>query len=564
MNDLIITRFKQYILTYTHNDNTQFFDRIYTCMSFNNFLVNATLGNINNLSLSELIYTLRNIDYNFEDAELDKLFFFLISPITKSPKSICYINDANMDNWNETIIEIIFSEMKFNDKKVNDIIKVLKRQKKSRKNFIISLLIENRVQFNELQVINIVKLNICEDIRPPYNYPKLFFDNYVTLDIAKNNYRSIIYLASIDIESLKYFLNRLDKIDIDFDVKKLKHNIQHYGLYDVIIQKLDDLYFTPENILLLFVGIFNGCPSEIFKIMINKHINAYGKNNLNNLTELCKHISLESLLFLIDQDVNVNLECIHTFMNKPIINTKITLSKIFKKIVPVIKTFELLFKFYANNKLLINKMMDTHKFYPNINCLNNLMLCHSKTIDDIKNLLDCKITPNDTTLDNLLFANGWFKTDIEIIELLISYGYIITYDSLEKILSNNRYVDKLERFGIPCDEKLYYICYKSQIALLQYYKFDINQNLLSLRQMIFDNVDVNKIIKFIENNNIKPDRYCADNILDKPPLCQYFLKNNYTPSPIFGISLIRNYKGLFEQIMQNVDFDYTIMSKQYV
>jgi len=158
MNDLIITRFKQYILTYTHNDNTQFFDRIYTCMSFNNFLVNATLGNINNLSLSELIYTLRNIDYNFEDAELDKLFFFLISPITKSPKSICYINDANMDNWNETIIEIIFSEMKFNDKKVNDIIKVLKRQKKSRKNFIISLLIENRVQFNELQVINIVKL----------------------------------------------------------------------------------------------------------------------------------------------------------------------------------------------------------------------------------------------------------------------------------------------------------------------------------------------------------------------------------------------------------------------
>jgi len=239
MNDLIITRFKQYILTYTHNDNTQFFDRIYTCMSFNNFLVNATLGNINNLSLSELIYTLRNIDYNFEDAELDKLFFFLISPITKSPKSICYINDANMDNWNETIIEIIFSEMKFNDKKVNDIIKVLKRQKKSRKNFIISLLIENRVQFNELQVINIVKLNICEDIRPPYNYPKLFFDNYVTLDIAKNNYRSIIYLASIDIESLKYFLNRLDKIDIDFDVKKLKHNIQHYGLYDVIIQNYD-------------------------------------------------------------------------------------------------------------------------------------------------------------------------------------------------------------------------------------------------------------------------------------------------------------------------------------
>ena len=64
--------------------------------------------------------------------------------------------------------------------------------------------------------------------------------------------------------------------------------------------------------------------------------------------------------------------------------------------------------------------------------------------------------------------------------------------------------------------------------LLNKYNFDINPTLLSLRKMILGRkVDQYKVIKYMEDNDIKPDRYCADNVLNKSVLLDYFLNKNY-------------------------------------
>ena len=277
--------------------------------------------------------------------------------------------------------------------------------------------------------------------------------------------------------------------------------------------------------------------------------------------------------------MGINIECVHKYINH--INKDIDesdesdeneetesyknkLSLIFKHIEPTIETFELLFKYHTDNKKLICAMMEKHKFDPNINCLNNLMLCCDKSIVDIKWLLDCKIIPNDTTIDNLVSNNVCCDENEEIVELLLSYGYKITYESLEKLFNDDIFIDNLERFGIPYDEKLYYLCYKSSLDLLNKYNFDINPTLLSLRKMILGRkVDQYKVIKYMEDNDIKPDRYCADNVLNKSVLLDYFLNKNYIPSQILFINSMRGKKGLFDKIMKNSNFDYKIMGAQY-
>jgi hypothetical protein len=167
---------------------------------------------------------------------------------------------------------------------------------------------------------------------------------------------------------------------------------------------------------------------------------------------------------------------------------------------------------------------------PDKECLDESIL--SANLELIFKIICYKINPDKDTFNKMcnkdIFGDVGTKTRNEITELLIKNGLQVTYQEIESLIKYKSYLDNLERFGIPYDEKLYFTCFKYNYFPKSYDdKWQIDKNVLKLRKMCeirsCGQTKVEQIRKFMKGNNLKLDRYCVDNAFTagSTQLCRY-------------------------------------------
>ncbi len=150
----------------------------------------------------------------------------------------------------------------------------------------------------------------------------------------------------------------------------------------------------------------------------------------------------------------------------------------------------------------------------------NLIISDKKLLDitiktfDIKlidMILKYKITPDIETLNIIInkhLSDKYTKSKkiLEILELLIHYGLQINFDNIKDLLSANLYVNNLERFNIPYDEDLYFVCYINSYFPEEYMKkFTIDKNVLTMRHYQWKKNNTTKIDSHISEKGTYSD-----------------------------------------------------------
>lgn len=177
-------------------------------------------------------------------------------------------------------------------------------------------------------------------------------------------------------------------------------------------------------------------------------------------------------------------------------------------IQPTIETLKKICKYCSVN--VFDRFITTYKITPNKECLDKSV--SSLNQEMIIKIICYKINPDIDTFNKMFKGENNPRKFRETTELLIKNGLKITISELEMLLMNHTFVDDLERFGIDYDEKLYFMCYKHSCYPESYEKkYTINCNVLEMRNMCKKNIKLEQFKKFLENKNIKPDKYCVDN-----------------------------------------------------
>ncbi len=131
----------------------------------------------------------------------------------------------------------------------------------------------------------------------------------------------------------------------------------------------------------------------------------------------------------------------------------------------------------------------------------------------IQTILNYKIIPDSDTLKNVNLYPSKTCPFNEILELLIKYGLMITLDDMEIFVASQYVLPNLERFNIPYDKELYFVCSQFDFFPEEYTeKFTIDKNILHLHHMCkkepFEN-----IVAFMKDKNLKLDRFCMEFLL---------------------------------------------------
>jgi hypothetical protein len=132
----------------------------------------------------------------------------------------------------------------------------------------------------------------------------------------------------------------------------------------------------------------------------------------------------------------------------------------------------------------------------------------------IQSILNFKIIPDTNTLKNInLFPSKHYPSN-QILELLIKYGLIVTLDDIGYMLYHQYVLTNLERFNIPYDKELYFVCSQYDFFPDEYQdKFTIDKNILHLHKMCKTN-SFDEIVTFMKDNNLKLDKFCMEFLLD--------------------------------------------------
>jgi hypothetical protein len=206
--------------------------------------------------------------------------------------------------------------------------------------------------------------------------------------------------------------------------------------------------------------------------------------------------------------LEVNLELLNKLLN---ININILDLYEYYNIEFDISTFYIICK--LGNLEILNNYIFKYNIIPDKICLDNSL--KSLNVGVISKILSYKIIPDIISLKILLSNQKKLINQSKIIELLINFGLSIDLVNLELIISYKSYLDNLEKFNIKYDEELYFICFKYRFFPESYqekFKGNIDNNILILRNMcLTKQMRVDKILLFLENKNIKFDRYCLDN-----------------------------------------------------
>lgn len=265
------------------------------------------------------------------------------------------------------------------------------------------------------------------------------------------------------------------------------------------------------------------------------------KNNNNTFT-----IELQKYLILTSQLDNVNFFDIINITR----TTDLSLCSICPYYILLANNFEpnnliLNTACYMTNLPIFNNIVNNYKIYPNINSLDsaissvltfaqldskNNMIKHDMNncaknngiYNFINTILNFKVVPSITTvistvnLIKFIQFNMLEKYDCAISNILILL--------LENGLSLNRQIIKILlsistiKFDLKCfqdsdivdefDEELYYILYK-QDSIKNYHTLFTNTKIFKLRSL-FTHAPISIVEKFIQDNKIRPDRYCFE------------------------------------------------------
>lgn len=118
---------------------------------------------------------------------------------------------------------------------------------------------------------------------------------------------------------------------------------------------------------------------------------------------------------------------------------------------------------------------------------------------------------------------------MDIMELLINYGLVVDLNIVGLLLSYNKCLERLDRFGILYDEDLYFVCYVNEYYPEEYMKkLNIDKNVLELRKLLKSNVSETKVIEYLKTHNIKLDGYTFEyGLLNNNKYIDTLMNKNY-------------------------------------
>ena len=148
---------------------------------------------------------------------------------------------------------------------------------------------------------------------------------------------------------------------------------------------------------------------------------------------------------------------------------------------------------------IFDECISMYKMVPTLEHLD-LVFQGTKNHDMIEKILCYKIMPQKKH-----FQNSFYE---KLSELLIKHGYQPDFDDVSWGLKHGVIVNDPHRFGIVYDEKLYFHCY-----IYNSYPYDkeFTTPVMEMRKMCrIAKTDYDDLDKFLEENNLIPDRYCLD------------------------------------------------------
>jgi hypothetical protein len=235
-------------------------------------------------------------------------------------------------------------------------------------------------------------------------------------------------------------------------------------------------------------------------------------------------------------------------------------------ILPNYETLEIAVQ--SDYPTIFDKCTIEYKMIPNLDLLNMALKVFNKDI--VTKILCYKVVPDQSSFK--IMADGDWYVEKEELELLIKFGLQITKDNVKQLLKNEIIVDNLERFGIDYDGDLYFWCHiygQCPKEFFEKFKLKIDEKILTLRNMCrFPKTTVKMFTEYIDQNNVKPDRYCLElSCRYNKKIATYLIEEKKCDASIntfYFLNRIERYIHMLEKIVETYNLDDVYMSKSII
>jgi len=360
-----------------------------------------------------------------------------------------------------------------------------------------------------------------------------------------------------------------------------KHNYKNDKLFDNFIA----LFPHIENIKhpnieflkqIIDFGLRHKSSSNNINTFITTLLLHVDKNSINNEDIVMsllfnKDVKIHNIELLINAGINkFNIDHINHYLK---ITTELTKYNIFNNVIPTLNIIPnektLTYAYINENKYIIDLLLNKYQVKPTNYCIEKYLLKKVNkniSLDYLTELLNYRCIPSIDTIKKILMEKIIQKYPFtQVMELLILYGFKLTYELLEYLLIEEIKINDLQRFDIDYDEKLYFSCHKMQSFIYDCNK--INGNVLHLRKLFINNTDIDTIIAFMNENNLKPDRYCIDYLMkSRFSTFQHFTNLGYCPTQLFWLTDNKtkctvNNLHIYNKLIQSSNIDHNYMAQ---
>lgn len=419
----------------------------------------------------------------------------------------CKINPYNIDLF----VEYLEARIKYPDTKIVSY---------EFKAFVINTIEKNQDYVTKEDAIKLATANIFKMERRSFliNIFRKHFSKAELLEYF-NNYYMIYFIENIilsqkDIEEYfevlseqdkilecKLFMEKIFNLMINNNPEKVIRVAKNKELNDYICNLLisNDLYTD------IIMKVYNKNVILILNELLTTNI-SFSQKEHNILYNYAK---TNRLYFYNDNIYNTLLEHSHEIWNlNPRHNKEIFKLSIRRKYTDIILSHLCNYDIYKIEKyfyyLVDRNQIDRNYF------VDHNQIDYNK-IDII--LKNCKSIDINLILDSIYFR--FYKPECTLSEILCKYidKSLITFELLKKFMKINAYIDNLERFDIPYDEKLYLLCVINYTFPKSYIdKINIDKNIMFMRQYYYNNPSNKKykeLSNHIKKHNLKMDEFCV-------------------------------------------------------
>jgi hypothetical protein len=527
-----------------------------------NIAINGSLINV----LTEVVDT----NYILTQVQLNKIIAQISFRQNGGP--VPFIVSTN-DN-HKKIIKYIFTN---NNIKESDIIKICKnRHILYNGTYLLDCLFENKYNFTNLEFQELLRWGHTHDYYDINNYDTLH-NNVIFImcrSMGQNDttYNKCLELIKKNTEpfNIKYIDTLLTVSPYSRYVNKLLPPILNLlfkncavgtvdinEIFKLLVDKEKTSYSVTGKIFLDYT-INNFGYSDIFVEYMFTHIikNLTSSYYVFDLTNKGYKITLDNINFMLKhyEHITNTHECNNAaYRNKNI--RVIDLCDMFK-IKPDIETLNIACsRQYINS---VEMLVDTYNIIPEKQTLDACIPTLNYEI--INKILKFKLTPDDETFYKIKSSYIYYckitnDKVIKVLNLLIMHGFNIHHKHIKYLLNNKFYFDDLDKIGIPYDDKLYHLCYLNNLFPEEYVgKFKIDKNVMDMHTICRNkNLEYDTLMKFLNDNNIKLDRYALEYLITYNPNVGNSIMRQYNCIPSL-LSVYRNkvpQKMLTEIIKQN-------------